>query len=661
MPTNRNELVWSSGTITHTGGGNDALVVVPVDQDLFDVTVEVAASTTAQVQVTHDSYEAILGITERPLRYTQAAINDLGASGELRLNAASGQDFTDDGWAVGDTFEVITHVVPDFNDPSRVSKKPTTLGDKQVYTVSSVAADVLAFSEDPAITLAEGEIVVALSRAAVAEDSLNWAQVGVDVVGASTDHFNISTACAVRVIASAGTGAIIYNFSGRMQSTIRPAPFQPHANPGPFSGPQGLPAALGSVADDTAVTWDEVVTGGPNGSRRQARATIAGANFTGDGVQNYDKLFFGGHSDTGNHGLYTVDSRDTTTVTMKEPLHGIAGADTGRVKLRHLASERAFGLDSDYTETVLAHLAGNTQYYPCQDGVLTPLTGVGPHSENVANFGSPVDDGFGAGPFGNTRSYSEPTSSEWEDGNGVTMFSASETGAVEGWFRLDELKSADATMISVNTDGIFIGVTATEEIFMDLRTNDTPALADPGAWLASTAYSLGDRVRPVADNSRVYEAEVAGTSGTCEPTFPTDGSTVVDGGTLTWRDVGLRTAFHKFDSVNGDRILSGHTMVVGEWVHVAGTRESDNIWRLYVNGSLAGSFDPNTGPGSFGTPVRAAFTIAYSNGAQTAQSDGNGGEAWNGGMAHILFYDSDFPTAAQIQAHYDKAVELGLN
>ena len=53
--------------------------------------------------------------------------------------------------------------------------------------------------------------------------------------------------------------------------------------------------------------------------------------------------------------------------------------------------------------------------------------------------------------------------------------------------------------------------------------------ADPTAWQASTAYSLGDAARPVTRNGFVYEVTTAGTSGGSEPTWPTTpGNTVVD-------------------------------------------------------------------------------------------------------------------------------------
>ena len=56
------------------------------------------------------------------------------------------------------------------------------------------------------------------------------------------------------------------------------------------------------------------------------------------------------------------------------------------------------------------------------------------------------------------------------------------------------------------------------------------------AWVASTAYSVGDVVRATTLQSTglVFQCTVAGTSDAAEPSWPTDiGSTIVDGG-VTW-------------------------------------------------------------------------------------------------------------------------------
>ncbi len=58
----------------------------------------------------------------------------------------------------------------------------------------------------------------------------------------------------------------------------------------------------------------------------------------------------------------------------------------------------------------------------------------------------------------------------------------------------------------------------------------------PSMWLASTAYDIGDTVRPPTANGYIYECTVAGTSGSSEPAWGTTAdATFVDGGTLTWK------------------------------------------------------------------------------------------------------------------------------
>lgn len=57
----------------------------------------------------------------------------------------------------------------------------------------------------------------------------------------------------------------------------------------------------------------------------------------------------------------------------------------------------------------------------------------------------------------------------------------------------------------------------------------------PNMWQASTAYALGDTVRPPTENSTIYECIVAGTTGANEPGWlTTQDATFTDGG-VTWK------------------------------------------------------------------------------------------------------------------------------
>lgn len=57
----------------------------------------------------------------------------------------------------------------------------------------------------------------------------------------------------------------------------------------------------------------------------------------------------------------------------------------------------------------------------------------------------------------------------------------------------------------------------------------------PALHVLSTAYSVGDCVRPPTANGKIYECTIAGTSGSVEPGWgSTQDQTFVDGG-VTWK------------------------------------------------------------------------------------------------------------------------------
>lgn len=66
----------------------------------------------------------------------------------------------------------------------------------------------------------------------------------------------------------------------------------------------------------------------------------------------------------------------------------------------------------------------------------------------------------------------------------------------------------------------------------------TAANAWATQWAGTTAYLVGDIVRPTTGNGHLYRCIVAGSSAAGQPTWPTvSGQTVVDG-TVTWAEIG---------------------------------------------------------------------------------------------------------------------------
>lgn len=57
-------------------------------------------------------------------------------------------------------------------------------------------------------------------------------------------------------------------------------------------------------------------------------------------------------------------------------------------------------------------------------------------------------------------------------------------------------------------------------------------------WAASTAYAVGDVIRPATGNGHLYMAIVAGTSAGTAPTFPTVSRQTVADNTVTWAEIG---------------------------------------------------------------------------------------------------------------------------
>lgn len=114
------------------------------------------------------------------------------------------------------------------------------------------------------------------------------------------------------------------------------------------------------------------------------------------------------------------------------------------------------------------------------------------------------------------------------------------------------------------------------------------------AWIASTAYVIGDIIRPGTPDGHAFECTTAGTSGACEPTFnesPGGGSTTADGGTLVWTDLGINPPLFE---VAGFGFISNPTVwamstVYGSGAFVIDTGGNGHVYEATIAGTSGAS------------------------------------------------------------------------
>ncbi|HLY66893.1 MAG TPA: flagellar hook protein FlgE [Chloroflexota bacterium] len=145
-------------------------------------------------------------------------------------------------------------------------------------------------------------------------------------------------------------------------------------------------------------------------------------------------------------------------------------------------------------------------------------------------------------------------------------------------------------------------------------------LTPPPSWAAQTAYTVGQSISPPSANGHIYQCTVAGTSGATAPgSWPTDGSTVTDGG-VTWQDMGTQTTIDNttltFD--NSGNLISPSGDVSG--ITASGLADGANdlhlSWNLY-NGSqvpvvtqvASDSVTPNSLQDGYGSGSLSSYTI----------------------------------------------------
>lgn len=97
-----------------------------------------------------------------------------------------------------------------------------------------------------------------------------------------------------------------------------------------------------------------------------------------------------------------------------------------------------------------------------------------------------------------------------------------------------------ATGLSVGDDLLLGPLYGLHEAWSVMSIAENLSLAAT-SWAALTAKVLGNVVQPTSPNGHTYLCVTAGTTGASQPTFPTDGSAVIDG-TVVWLDQGLTDA-----------------------------------------------------------------------------------------------------------------------
>lgn len=121
--------------------------------------------------------------------------------------------------------------------------------------------------------------------------------------------------------------------------------------------------------------------------------------------------------------------------------------------------------------------------------------------------------------------------------------------------------------------------------------DDITSLPTMATWKASTAYSVGTKVKPTTATGYAYECTTAGTSGTTEPTWPNSG-TVADG-TLVWTCISA-AGYQKEEIYNKLKRIAPKVTIIND------TKSTDGNGTLYVIVTQDGSSWSNETPILFG-------------------------------------------------------------
>lgn len=119
---------------------------------------------------------------------------------------------------------------------------------------------------------------------------------------------------------------------------------------------------------------------------------------------------------------------------------------------------------------------------------------------------------------------------------------------------------------------------------------------DATARAATTAYQVGDIVRPATANGHIYKAAVAGTSGSGTPSYTLTGGREVADGTVVWVEAGV--AYVRF------------TCATLQWT----TSTLTARYVVFYRDGTAGSLDFLLGYGDFGqneSSSAGSFTVQF--------------------------------------------------
>lgn len=115
------------------------------------------------------------------------------------------------------------------------------------------------------------------------------------------------------------------------------------------------------------------------------------------------------------------------------------------------------------------------------------------------------------------------------------------------------------------------------------------------AWVASTAYEVGDKIIPTTATGHMYECVSAGTTGTGEPTWPTNDGEQMSDNTAVWECIangdidffeitgtGYTAGGVSFSSI-GLSQTTGVTTFTGNGITIAGANFTTRYGVIYDN------------------------------------------------------------------------------